>query len=533
VPNSALRIASTWYNRPSFSYDVNFTDGNTHQIALYALDWDSPGGVRSETISIVDANNPSHVLDAETLLSYTSGTYLVWNISGHVTINVTWTAGANAVLSGMFFDTPSQAAPAMTSAGNTTFTVGAAGTFSVKATGSPAPTLSESGALPNGVTFNIATGILSGTPAAGTNGSYPLTLTASNGVSPNATQSFTLMVNPAATGGSSVTFVGVDMATQGNWQSKYGTDGYSIANYGQSLPSYASFAPQSALVYTWTASTGDARALKIPNSSLRIASTWYNNPSFSYDVNITDGNMHQVALYALDWDSPGGARSETISIVDANNPSNVLDSESVTNCQNGVYLVWKISGHVTINVMRTAGANAVISGVFFGSSATASFVKADITTQGNWPSAYGTNGYAIANVGQSIPSYAVFAVQNQLNYTWAGSTSDVRALKLPNSSLGIASTWYNNPTFNFDIDLTDGNVHQISLYALDWDSPGGVRSEKISIVDANNPSNVLDSESLTNYQNGVYLVWMISGHVIINVTRTAGANAAASGVFFN
>jgi hypothetical protein len=107
------------------------------------------------------------------------------------------------------------------------------------------------------------------------------------------------------------------------------------------------------------------RALKIPNSSVGIASTWYNNPSFSNDVNITDGNTHQIALYALDWDSPGGARSETISIVDANNPSNVLDSEIVTNCQNGVYLAWKISGHVTINVMWTGGANAVISGLFF------------------------------------------------------------------------------------------------------------------------------------------------------------------------
>ena len=39
-------------------------------------------------------------------------------------------------------------------------------------------------------------GVLSGTPAAGTHGNYPLTITASNGVSPNATQNFTLTVNP-------------------------------------------------------------------------------------------------------------------------------------------------------------------------------------------------------------------------------------------------------------------------------------------------------------------------------------------------
>ena len=41
----------------------------------------------------------------------------------------------------------------------------------VTATGNPLPTLSETGALPSGVSFNAATGILSGTPAAGTAGS--------------------------------------------------------------------------------------------------------------------------------------------------------------------------------------------------------------------------------------------------------------------------------------------------------------------------------------------------------------------------
>ena len=81
------------------------------------------------------------------------------------------------------------AAPAITSANNATFTVGTAGTFTVTATGVPAPTLSESGALPSGVTFTASTGVLSGTPAAGTAGSYALTFTAQNGVAPNATQS--------------------------------------------------------------------------------------------------------------------------------------------------------------------------------------------------------------------------------------------------------------------------------------------------------------------------------------------------------
>ena len=59
---------------------------------------------------------------------------------------------------------------------------GHGGIFTVTATGIPTPTLSESRALPSGVTFNATTGVLSGTPAAGTGGAYNLTFTASNGV---------------------------------------------------------------------------------------------------------------------------------------------------------------------------------------------------------------------------------------------------------------------------------------------------------------------------------------------------------------
>jgi len=98
--------------------------------------------------------------------------------------------------------------PAITSAAAATFTVGTAGSFTVTTTGSPAPSLSETGALPAGVTFDPTTGLLSGTPAAGTGGSYPVTFTADNGVGAGVTQAFTLTVNqPAAiTSGTAATF---------------------------------------------------------------------------------------------------------------------------------------------------------------------------------------------------------------------------------------------------------------------------------------------------------------------------------------
>jgi hypothetical protein len=94
-----------------------------------------------------------------------------------------------------------------------TFTEGTGGTFEVTVpapempTPYPAPNLTAATTgtttlvLPNGLTYNGSTGVVSGTPADGTAGSYPITFTANNGVTPapNNTLSYTLTVNPAGT----------------------------------------------------------------------------------------------------------------------------------------------------------------------------------------------------------------------------------------------------------------------------------------------------------------------------------------------
>ena len=74
-------------------------------------------------------------------------------------------------------------------------TVGSPYSFSFTGiTGSPAPTFAVSPAtIAGGITISSA-GVLSGTPT--TAGSFPITVTASNGVTPNAVKTFTLVVAP-------------------------------------------------------------------------------------------------------------------------------------------------------------------------------------------------------------------------------------------------------------------------------------------------------------------------------------------------
>ena len=122
--------------------------------------------------------------------------------TGSYPITVTASNGVSPDASQNFTLTVNAAptAPAITSGNSAAFTAGTQGTFPVTSTGSPTAKISESGALPSGVTLTDngnGTATLSGTPASGAAGSYPLTITASNGVSPDATQSFTLTVSPA------------------------------------------------------------------------------------------------------------------------------------------------------------------------------------------------------------------------------------------------------------------------------------------------------------------------------------------------
>ncbi len=85
-------------------------------------------------------------------------------------------------------------APNITSVAQASFPALGAVNFQATASGYPAPTFSVQGTLPAGLAMN-ASGLLSGTLAAGSGGSYPISIVAANGIGANAVQAFTLTIS--------------------------------------------------------------------------------------------------------------------------------------------------------------------------------------------------------------------------------------------------------------------------------------------------------------------------------------------------
>jgi len=108
---------------------------------------------------------------------------------------------AGAGLIKIYYDqvVPAGTPPQITSPPVTTATVETLYKYDVDATGNPAPAYSLTQA-PAGMTINTTTGLISWTPTAAQAGANSVSVVASNGVAPAATQSFTITVDPGMTG---------------------------------------------------------------------------------------------------------------------------------------------------------------------------------------------------------------------------------------------------------------------------------------------------------------------------------------------
>jgi hypothetical protein len=167
----------------------------------------------------------------------------------------------------------------------------------------------------------------------------------------------------AGGGGPTAQFITTDATTRGNWIGVYGSDGYSVIQDSVAMPAYAQVTLNQASIFTWSDTTTDVRALQRASGTGRIAATWFNATAFDITLNFTDGQAHDVAFYSVDWNT--FARAQRFDVFDAAT-NTLLATQSISGFHNGVYTVWRLSGHVRVRVTKNAGDNAVVSGIFFG-----------------------------------------------------------------------------------------------------------------------------------------------------------------------
>jgi hypothetical protein len=317
----------------------------------------------------------------------------------------------------------------------------------------------------------------------------------------------------------------------GGWVGGVGSAGYDLAGWDGPTGdvSYIPGATVSLVQgsrYQWAAHTEDGHALSEPGQLTRNAAAYYDSSQIQVKLSFTAAYTGTLHTYALDWDST--ARRETISV---NGQTAVLSSSF----NSGAWVSFPISvaagGTVTITVDRTAGSNAVLSGIFLGEGGTPPGPAVAGAPQGAWVNAVGSAGYDLASwdgTAQDIsylPNASLSLVQGS-RYQWASGSSDPRALSDPTAAAHNAGTYYDPNEIKLTLTFTKAYSGNLHLYAMDWDH--GTRRE---IITVNGQSVVLSSD----FSEGAWVTFPINvaegATVTITVDRTFGANAVLSGIF--
>lgn len=170
---------------------------------------------------------------------------------------------------------------------------------------------------------------------------------------------------------------------------------------------------------------------------------------------------------------------------------------------------------------------------------TATFKGLDTTTQGLWGTAlYGAEGYDICKdfSGSYIAGLgSTVSASGAGRHWWENSTSDPRDLTVPGGPGGVAACYYLGGTFALNISLPYWQTHRMAVYCMDWDRQG--RQQTIEVLDADNTTKILDSRSTADLGDGKYLIWEVTGPVVLRVTwkdnpASTGDNAIINAVFF-
>lgn len=170
------------------------------------------------------------------------------------------------------------------------------------------------------------------------------------------------------------------------------------------------------------------------------------------------------------------------------------------------------------------------------------FVMTDTLTQGSWSGKYGKEGYYMPNKPDDsvyMKEPADVNVTPQLPgggsreagiYNWAESTGDCSALqKGQGVKERFAQALTSGEPITVILDIPEGKTYQVAVYCVDW----GTTNQREQTIEIWQGEKLLDSRSISNFTQGQYLIWNVTGSVVIRVKHTKGPNAVLSGIFFD
>lgn len=148
------------------------------------------------------------------------------------------------------------------------------------------------------------------------------------------------------------------------------------------------------------------------------------------------------------------------------------------------------------------------------------FVAKDTTTQGRWVGKYGNTANWLCGMNpnnfSALTLTEVFQGQQQWNYQ--AMPTDPRTLS------GIEDVWYGIQPFSATLSFVSSVTTQLAIYCCDYDRQN--RSQRIDVLDST--GKVLDTQTISGFGDGVWLVWAIQGNVTLRFTALAGPNAVCS-----
>jgi hypothetical protein len=150
----------------------------------------------------------------------------------------------------------------------------------------------------------------------------------------------------------------------------------------------------------------------------------------------------------------------------------------------------------------------------------------DSKTRGSWKGVYGSNGYNVIGAGASYDSFTVKTV-NYSSLTWQRPSTLPSALQHPSDLSRLATAIYSADYFDMNFTVSGSAPRQVAFYCVDFGARN--RRQAIELLDSTGRS--LTNITVSNFSEGLYVVWQVHGKVTFRVRNLGPLQAVVSGIF--